>query len=170
MNLQKDLLEFIGNYLQENNETVSMAESVTAGFLQFSFSQIKNASNFFKGGMTTYTLEEKVKFLHVDKQEALQCDCVSQNIAETMALNVAELFNTDWGIAVTGYATPVEESNYQLFAYFSFSYKNKIIFSKKLDLNPRKESTNAQLCYSEFILECLKVEMDKQLILKQEHN
>lgn len=170
MNLQKDLLEFIGNYLQKNNETVSMAESVTAGFLQFSFSQIKNASNFFKGGMTAYTIEEKVKFLHVDKEEAVQCDCVSQNIAETMALNVAELFDTDWGIAVTGYATPVEESGYQLFAYFSFSYKDKIIFSKKLDINPRKESINAQLCYSEFILECLKVEMDKQQLLKQEQN
>ncbi|SHG49928.1 amidohydrolase, PncC family [Chryseobacterium oranimense] len=164
MNLQKDLLEFIGLHLKKQNETVSIAESVTAGFLQFSFSQIKDASELFKGGLTAYTLEEKVKLLHVDEHEARLCDCVSPEIAGTMALNVSHLFNTDWGIAVTGYATPVEESGYKLFAYFSFAYKSEILLSRKMDLYHRKESIDAQLCYSEFILECLKVEMEKQSV------
>ncbi|REC44224.1 CinA family protein [Chryseobacterium pennipullorum] len=163
MNLQKDILEFIGLHLQEHNETVSTAESVTAGFLQFSFSQIKDASELFKGGLTTYTLEEKVNLLRVDEKEARQYNCVSRKIAETMALHVSELFNTHWGIAVTGYATPVEESEYKLYAYFSFAYKNKIILSRKMNLYHRKEPLDAQLCYSEFILECLKVEMEKQV-------
>ncbi|MFC3161579.1 amidohydrolase, PncC family [Chryseobacterium arachidis] len=168
MNLQKDLLEFIGNHLQASEETVSTAESVTAGFLQFSFSQIKDASQFFKGGITAYTIDEKVKFLQIDEEEGKQSNCVSQNISDAMALNVAKLFGTDWGIAVTGYATPVEESEYKLFAYFSFSYKNQIILSQKMDLNSRKDSISAQLCYSEFIIECLKVEMDKQISLREE--
>lgn len=168
MNVQKDLLEYIGNYLQTYGETVATAESVTSGFLQFSFSQIKDASKVFKGGITVYTLEEKVKFLQVDEAEAQECDCVSQNISDTMALNVAQSFGTDWGIAVTGYATPVEESGFQLFAYFSFAYKNKIILSQKIDLDSRKESISAQLCYSELMLEHLKIQMDKQQELRQE--
>ncbi|WP_051289218.1 CinA family protein [Chryseobacterium daeguense] len=161
MNIQKDLLDFLGQYLWASGETISIAESVTSGFLQFSFSQMRNASEFFKGGITAYTLEEKVNLLGVDEKEARESDCVSQHIAETMALNAAKMFKTDWSIAVTGYATPVEESGYLLFAYFSFAYKNEIILSKKMDLNSRKESINAQLCYSEFILECLKVEFEK---------
>lgn len=170
MNLRNDLLEFTGNYFQTTKETISVAESVTAGFLQFSFSQIKDASTFFKGGITAYTLEEKVRFLKVDRKEAEENDCVSQNIADTMALNVTDLFHTDWGIAITGYATPVEESEHRLFAYFSFVYKNKTVFSHKMNLNSRKEAINAQMCYSEFILECLKVEMEKQLTMKEKGN
>lgn len=162
MNLQKDLLDFIGQYLLTSNETVSVAESVTAGFLQFSFSQMKDASKFFYGGTTAYTLEKKVDLLNINKQEAEACNCVSPAIAEAMALNCAQLFSTDWAIGVTGYATPVEESEHKLFAYFAFVYKNEIILSTKMDLHPRKEPINAQLCYSEFILECLKLEMDKK--------
>jgi len=170
MNLQKDLLECIGNYLQASKETVATAESVTAGFLQFSFSQVKDASKIFKGGMTVYTLEEKVKFLDVDEKEAEACNCVSQDISDTMALNVAKSFGTDWGMAVTGYATPVEESDFKLFAYFSFAYKGKIVLSRKMDLNSRKDAISAQLCYSEFMLECLKVEIENQQTRKEEES
>ncbi|MFP3591400.1 CinA family protein [Chryseobacterium sp. SIMBA_038] len=163
MEFQKDLLEYIGNRLLEANESISIAESVTSGLLQFSFSQIKDASLFFKGGITAYTLEEKVRFLNIDRKEAEECDCVSQHIAEMMSLNMAILFKTDWSVGITGYATPVKESGNEIFAYFSFSYKGKIMFSTKMDLHPKTEALRAQLYYSEFILDCLKVQLDMQL-------
>lgn len=158
----QNLFEYIGNYLLEEEETISLAESVTSGFLQFSFSQMKDASQFFKGGITAYTLEQKVELLQVDEAEAASCDCVSPNIAETMALNVAKTFKTDWSIAVTGYATPVPESNQKLYAYFSIVYRGQVILSEKLDLHSRTKQVNAQLYYTEFILGCLKLELDKQ--------
>jgi len=158
----QNLFEYIGNYLLEVEETVSVAESVSSGFLQFSFSQMKDASKFFKGGITAYTLDEKVRLLNVDEAEAASCDCVSPNIAETMALNIAKSFKTDWSIAVTGYATPVPESNQKLYAYFSIVYKGQVILSEKLDLHSRTKQVNAQLYYTEFILGCFKLELDKQ--------
>lgn len=88
----RNLFDYIGNYLLDVEETISVAESVTSGFLQFSFSQMKEASKFYKGGITAYTLDEKVHLLHVDEAEASSCDCVSPNIAETMALSVAKSF------------------------------------------------------------------------------
>jgi PncC family amidohydrolase len=160
MEFEKNLLSDIGQLLLDMDETVSVAESVTSGFLQFSFSQMTDASKFYKGGITAYTLEEKVRFLHVNKEEAERCDCVSENIASVMAVNVAESFKTDWGIAVTGYATPVEKSDYKIFAWFSFSYKNSVIYTKRLDLNPT-EPQNAQIYYSEFILGCFKTRLQK---------
>lgn len=161
MEIEKNLLADIGHLLLDMDETVSVAESVTSGFLQFSFSQMIDASKIYKGGITAYTLEEKVKFLKVNKQEAESCDCVSDHIAEIMATNVAESFGTDWGIAVTGYATPVKESDYKIFAWFSFSYKNSVIYTKRLDLHSRTEPQNAQVYYSEFILGCFKTQLHK---------
>lgn len=158
----ENLFEYIGSRLQSSGETVSVAESVTSGFLQFSFSQMKDASQFYKGGMTAYTQEGKVDLLQVDDEEASACNCVSANIAETMALNVARLFKSDWSIGVTGYATPVDESDGKLYAYFAISRKGTVIVSERLDLHTGTKSPNAQLYYSEFILGCLKLELDKQ--------
>lgn len=157
----QNLFDYIGKYLLSVDETITVAESVTSGFLQFSFSQMKEASKFFKGGITVYTLDEKVSLLNVDEAEANACDCVSPRISETMALNVSKLFKTDWSIAVTGYATPVPESKQRLFAYFSIVYKGRVILSEKLDLHSRTKQVNAQLYYTEFILGCFKLELDK---------
>lgn len=149
------------------DETICVVESVTSGCLQLAFSQMPNASMFYKGGLTAYTLQEKVRLLNVDAHEAEECDCVSENIAETMALNAAKLFQSDWSIATTGYCTPIRNSSYKIFAFFSFSYKGEIVLTKKLELHPKTQALNAQLYYTEFILGCFKSEISQQLILSK---
>ncbi|MET3535270.1 CinA family protein [Chryseobacterium limigenitum] len=166
MKFQQNLLEYISRSLISVNESISVVESVTSGCLQLAFSQMPNASLFYKGGMTAYTLPEKVRLLSIDSDEAEESDCVSENIAETMALNVAKLFESDWSIATTGYCTPIRNSLYKVFAYFSFSYKGEIVLTKKLELHPKTQALNAQLYYTEFILGCFKSEMNQLLILK----
>ena len=166
MEYQKKLLEYISQSLMTIDETISIAESVTSGCLQLAFSQMPNASLFYKGGITTYTLPEKVRLLKVNRPEAEECDCVSENIAATMALNVAKLFESDWSISTTGYCTPIRNSEYKIFAYFSFSYKGEVILTKKLELHPKTQALNAQLYYTEFILGCFKSELNRLLILK----
>ena len=157
----QNLLAYIGNSMLENNETIAVAEGVTAGFLQFSFSQIKDASHFFKGGITVFTEEEKMRLLKVDSQETHKSNGVSAAVAETMALNVAKIYKSDWSIAVTGHSRPTDKSGKKLFAYFSITYKGKVILSERLDLHSRTKAVNAQLYYSEFILGCFKLELDK---------
>ncbi|RNA63873.1 nicotinamide-nucleotide amidohydrolase family protein [Chryseobacterium nematophagum] len=166
MELQKKLLEYISKSLMSTDETISIVESVTSGCLQLAFSQMPNASLFYKGGMTAYTILEKVRLLNVDREEAEECNCVSENITEVMALNVAKLFESDWSIATTGYCLPIRNSEYKIFAYFSFAYKGEVILTKKLELHPKTQALNAQLYYTEFILGCFKSEINKMLILK----
>lgn len=166
MDFQQNLLEYISQSLMTTGESISIAESVTSGCLQLAFSQMPNASMFYKGGMTAYSLPEKVRLLKVNRKEAEECDCVSGNIAETMALNVAKLYESDWAIATTGYCTPIRNSGYKIFAYFSFSYKGEVILTKKLELHPKTQALNAQLYYTEFILGCFKSELNRLLILK----
>ncbi|MDC8103886.1 MULTISPECIES: CinA family protein [Chryseobacterium] len=166
MKFQENLLQYISQSLLKTGETIAVAESVTSGLLQLAFSQMPNASLFYNGGITAYTLPQKVIFLDVDQKEAEECDCVSENIAKTMALSVARLFDTDWSIATTGYCTPVRSSSYKIFSYFAFSYKGEIVLSKKLELHPKTQALDAQLYYTEFILGCFKSELNQVLILK----
>lgn len=56
----QNLLGYIGRGMLQYHETISTAESVNSGYLQFSFSQMKDALKFFMGGMTVYGEEEKV--------------------------------------------------------------------------------------------------------------
>ena len=161
MNIDHSLLSDVGNLLSDSKETVAVAESVTSGFLQFCFSQMIDASRYYHGGITAYTIDEKVKFLNINRETAEKCNCVSEETAEEMASNIAKSFETDWGIAVTGYATPVEESNFRLYAYFSFSHKNNIVLTRKLELHPRTDQKNAQIYYCEFILGCFKTQLSE---------
>ncbi|UKB82068.1 CinA family protein [Chryseobacterium sp. MEBOG06] len=164
MKFQQNLLEYISTSLITVNETVSIAEGVTSGLVQLAFSQMPNAGLFYKGGLTTYTLRERVKFLNVDRIEAYENDCVTQNISNIMAVNVAKSFDTDWGIASTGYAIPVRNSGFKIFSFFSFSYKGEVILSKRIDLHQKTQALDAQLYYTEFILGCFKSTLNQILI------
>lgn len=51
--------------------------------------QMEGAMEVFAGGVTTYTINAKIKILKVDAKEAERCDCVSPKITEEMALAVS---------------------------------------------------------------------------------
>ncbi|WP_333852076.1 CinA family protein [Epilithonimonas sp.] len=161
MEFSKILLDKISYNLKEKNETISIAESVTSGFLQLAFSQMSEAIKFFKGGITAYTFDEKVKHLNIDFDEAKATNCVSRNISEMMALNVALLFDSDWSVATTGYATPVEESDNKIFAYYCIAYRGTIIRSDKIELHPLTKAFDAQKYFMEYILGCLRCEVKR---------
>jgi len=164
MKFQQNLLDYISTSLITVNETVSIVESVTSGFIQLAFSQMPNASLFYKGGITTFTLPEKVKFLNINRIEAQENDFETQNMADIMAIKGAALFETDWGIASTGYAASVRNSGFKVFSFCSFSYKGETILSKRIELHQKTQGLDAQLYYTEFILGCFKSALNQILI------
>ncbi|RYY49472.1 MAG: CinA family protein [Chitinophagaceae bacterium] len=132
------VLQDIGSLLLSKQETISVAESVTSGLLQFGISCIKDASKFFQGGITAYNIAQKYAHLKVEPIHALEVNCVSQKVATEMSLEVCERFKSDWGVAVTGYASPVPESDNKTFAYFSISVHGKLVEAGQL--NSSKEN------------------------------
>lgn len=86
--------------------TVAAAESLTAGHVQARVASVSGSSEYFLGGLTAYSLEEKVRHLGVNRAAAKKVDCVSAEVAEQMARGVCELFGSDLGVATTGYAEP----------------------------------------------------------------
>lgn len=129
---QTSVLKSIGKKLLSKKQTLSVAESVTSGLLQFAFSNIPDAARFFQGGITAYNIGQKFKHLKVEPVHALSVDCVSQKVATEMAMHVSELFSSDWGIGITGYATQVPESDHKVFAYYAITNKMKVKKSGKL--------------------------------------
>ena len=86
--------------------TFAVAESMTCGRVQAAVGSVSGASNFFLGGITAYTLDEKVRHLGVDRRDAKKVNCVSADVAARMARGVCTLFGSDLGAATTGYAEP----------------------------------------------------------------
>lgn len=102
--------------------TLATAESVTCGRVQAKIGKISGASEFFLGGITAYTLEEKVRLLKIDRTAAKKVNCVSAKVAEQMARGACRLFKADVGVATTGYAEPAHKIP-QPFGYWAIAHR-----------------------------------------------
>src|ERR1035438_7669166 len=89
--------------------SLAVAESVTCGRLQARIGAIPGASEFFLGGMTAYSLDEKVRHLGVDRAGASAANSISGPVAEQMRRGACILFGSDLGVSTTGYAEPSAE-------------------------------------------------------------
>ncbi|MGG1215537.1 competence/damage-inducible protein A [Micromonospora provocatoris] len=92
--------------LQDNNLTISAAESLTAGLFQSELAEIPGVGNSLIGGVVTYTEDAKVKQLGIDQQLLDTYGIVSSECAAAMASAVRERFGTNIGIGLTGAAGP----------------------------------------------------------------
>ncbi|MCK7555607.1 CinA family protein [Chitinophaga sedimenti] len=119
-------LTAIGERLQQTEATIAVAESVTSGLMQYAFSNIPKALNFYHGGITAYNLAQKFKHTDVEPVHASAVDCVSAKVAAQMALNVCKHFSSHWGIGITGYSTPTPASGGRIFAYYAIAYEGAI--------------------------------------------
>ena len=127
------VLTEIKDLLIEQKETLSVAESVTAGLLQNAFSTAEFASQFFQGGITVYNLAQKFRHLRVEPIHAQSVNCVSDKVSVEMALNCAELFGSQWAVAITGYASPVPEGDNKLFAHFAIARSGRILAQERVE-------------------------------------
>jgi len=93
-------------YLEDRNETVAVAESVTAGGLGHALTFTHGASKVFMGGVIAYTNDVKVNILGIDPSLIEKFSVVSEEVANAMADAAKEKFGTTWGIATTGIAGP----------------------------------------------------------------
>ena len=66
------LLEYLGNFLSDRNQTISTAESCTGGWLGKEITGIPGSSKWFGTGLITYSNSAKVKILGVNKETLLK--------------------------------------------------------------------------------------------------
>jgi len=106
--------------------TLAVAESLTAGLVQARVASVSGSSDYFLGGITAYSLDEKVRHLGVARAAAKKVDCVSAEVAEQMARGVCDLFGSDLGVGTTGYAEPNAKLKIaQPFAWWAVAHRGR---------------------------------------------
>ncbi len=102
-----ETLEYvIGRLLRTRNWTVATAESLTGGLVGHLITQVHGSSDYYQGGMVTYSDFAKRQQLGVRHQDLLRYGAVSEPVAAQMADGVRQKFGTDVGLSTTGIAGP----------------------------------------------------------------
>jgi nicotinamide-nucleotide amidase len=98
----------IAKQLTKIGKTLAIAESCTGGAVAERFTAHSGASAYFNGGVVTYSTQSKINVLQVPKSLIDQYSVVSAQVAEAMAKNALDLFQSDYAIATTGNAGPTK--------------------------------------------------------------
>ena len=102
----KILSREISQLIWENNKTIGTAESCTGGRIAEAIIAMPGASNYFKGGIISYTNEIKENLLGVSHELIEEKTAVSEEVAKEMVKGAIKALNVDYAIAATGFAGP----------------------------------------------------------------
>lgn len=107
--LSNELLSSIEDCTEQlisRNLTISFAESATAGFLAYSFSQARNAGKTLKGSLVCYDACLKEDILKIPKALIEEYTPESAEVTREMALKLLDIIDCDITVAVTGLTKP----------------------------------------------------------------
>lgn len=98
--------QVLGDILRSRGETLATAESCTGGMLSSRIVDIPGSSDYFVGGVVSYSNEIKERLLGVRKRDIEEHGAVSRQVARQMAFGAREKLRATYGIGITGIAGP----------------------------------------------------------------
>jgi nicotinamide-nucleotide amidase len=144
----------------EKKLSLSVAESCTGGKISEMITAVSGASNFFKGGVVAYSAEAKKKILDIPSALIERHTVVSAEVAEAMAVNCRNLFDTDFAIATTGNAGPTtDKTDRSVGVVFIAIASVQGVFSEEFNFGQPREKVIGRA--SNKALELLKKEITK---------
>ena len=96
----------IGNLLRKKGLTLGVVESATGGLISHLITNIPGSSDYYKGSITAYSVEVKIKIVGVKWDTINKYGAVSPQVAEEMAQGGIKLLAADICLADTGIAGP----------------------------------------------------------------
>jgi len=96
----------VGKLLAARGQTVSLAESCTGGLVGRMITSVSGASEYFAGGIVSYSNTAKRDILGVRPETLQEFGAVSKRTALEMAHGARGRFASDWAISLTGIAGP----------------------------------------------------------------
>ena len=101
-NLEKE----IGNLLRQKGLTLGVVESATGGLVSHRLTNVPGSSDYYKGSVTAYSNEAKIKVVGVKEATISQHGAVSSQVAKEMAEEGRKVLAVDICLADTGIAGP----------------------------------------------------------------
>jgi len=96
----------IGNLLRQKGLTLGLVESATGGLISHLITNVPGSSDYYKGSITAYSIEAKVRVVGVKEDTINKYGVVSHQVAEEMAEEGRKVLATDICLADTGIAGP----------------------------------------------------------------
>jgi len=94
----------IHHILKHSGKTLSVAESCTGGRISHLITQNSGASEYYLGGVCSYSVDIKKKILGVKRSIVNKHGIVSAEVAAAMAEGVRTLTESTYSVATTGWA------------------------------------------------------------------
>ncbi len=96
----------VGNLLRQKGLTLGAVESATGGLISHLVTNIPGSSDYYKGSVTAYSNEIKIKVVGVKEETINKFGAVSSQVAEEMAQGGRKVLAVDICLADTGIAGP----------------------------------------------------------------
>ncbi len=103
---EEEMAAALGRLLKEKGLTLALAESCTGGLICKMLTDVPGSSEYFLGGVVSYSNATKEKVLGVSPGDLKEHGAVSASVAEQMALGARQYLDADIGLSVTGIAGP----------------------------------------------------------------
>ena len=100
------LASTVKSMLEEENLTISAAESCTGGLIGDMLTDVSGVSAVLLADVVAYSNEAKTDILGVPREQIVEHGAVSAPVAESMARGVCEVTGADVGVSTTGIAGP----------------------------------------------------------------
>lgn len=95
-----------GNLLRQKGLTLGLVESATGGLISHRITNVPGSSDYYKGSITAYSNEVKVKVVGVKEETINSYGAVSSQVAEAMAEGGRRVLAVNICLADTGIAGP----------------------------------------------------------------
>ena len=149
----------IGNLLRQKKLMLGAVESATGGLISHLITNVSGSSDYYKGSVTAYSNEIKMKVIGVKEATLKQHGAVSPQVAEEMAAGGRQVLAVDVCLADTGIAGPTGATPGKPVGLFYIglshkggTYSRKHIFSGDREQNKRSAAEAALSWLKEYLL------------------
>ncbi len=154
-----NLEQEVGNLLRQKELTLGIVESATGGLISHLITNVPGSSDYYKGSVTAYSNEVKIKIVGVKEDTIDKYGAVSHQVAEEMAQGGRKILAADICLADTGIAGPsgaTPEKPVGLFyiglSHQARTYSQKHYFQGNREQNKRRAAEAALAWLKEYLI------------------
>ena len=154
-----NLEQEIGSLLRQKGLTLGIVESATGGLISHLITNIPGSSDYYRGSVTAYSNEVKIKVIGVKEDTINKYGAVSYQVAEEMAQGGRKILATDTCLADTGIAGPSGATSGKPLGLFYIglshqagTYSQKHYFQGNREQNKRRAAEAALGWLKEYLI------------------